>query len=115
HELPVSLPRGTLSFWGGVPDPRLFPIDALARAYRRAGRSNGGVLLSYSGDPRGEPELRAALARLLSETRNVVVEAQDVLVTRGSQMALHLIAQALVRPGDAVAVEALGYPAAHQT
>jgi GntR family transcriptional regulator/MocR family aminotransferase len=92
----------------------LFPLDALARAYRHAGRANGGELLSYSGNPSGEPRLRAALARLLSETRNIVVDASDVLVTRGSQMAVHLIAQALIRPGDAVAVEELGYPAASQ-
>ena len=39
-----------------------------------------------------------------------VGDAADLLLTRGSQMALYLIAQALLRPGDVVAVEALGYP-----
>jgi GntR family transcriptional regulator/MocR family aminotransferase len=32
------------------------------------------------------------------------------MITRGSQMALDLLARVLVRPGDVVAVEALGYP-----
>ena len=35
--------------------------------------------------------------------------ADDVFVTRGSQMALALVARALLRPGDIVAVERIGY------
>ena len=46
---------------------------------------------------------------MLGERRGVVVDADDVLITRGSQMALDLAARALLRPGDVVAVEALGY------
>ncbi len=96
---------------GGTPDPRLFPTVALARAYRRALRMRGARVLDY-GDAHGYRPLRAALASMLATTRGVAAEADDVLVTRGSQMALHLVAQALVRPGERVAVEALGYPPA---
>jgi GntR family transcriptional regulator / MocR family aminotransferase len=46
---------------------------------------------------------------MLSSTRGVVVEPESVMVTRGSQMALVLLARALIRPGDAVAVEHPGY------
>ena len=49
---------------------------------------------------------------MLSHTRGLTATAQSVMVTRGSQQALYLIAQALLFPGDAVAVEALGKPAA---
>jgi GntR family transcriptional regulator/MocR family aminotransferase len=41
--------------------------------------------------------------------RAVPATADHVLVTRGSQMALDVCARALLRPGDRVAVEALGY------
>src|SRR5262249_20412895 len=34
---------------------------------------------------------------------------EDILVTRGSQMALSLTARALIRPGDSVAIEAFSY------
>jgi GntR family transcriptional regulator/MocR family aminotransferase len=37
------------------------------------------------------------------------VAPSDLLVTRGSQMALYLIARVLIRPGDVVAVEDPGY------
>ncbi len=96
---------------GGIPDPRLFPTLALARAYRRALRVFGGRVLDY-GDAYGYGPLRTALARMLSETRGLAAGEGDVLITRGSQMALHLVAHALFRPGDRVAIEALGYPPA---
>jgi len=96
---------------GGLPDLRLLPLGELTRAYRRALRGRGRRLVGY-GDPRGEPRLRAALAGWLAETRGLPGDPARVMVTRGSQMALYLAARALIRPGDAVAVEALGYPPA---
>ena len=98
--------RGLLEVASGVPDPRLLPGAALARAYRRALlRSRGGP---ESGDPQGHLQLREALSRMLSNTRAISSGPERILVTRGSQMALVLVAQALVSPGDTVAVEGLG-------
>ncbi len=99
---------GMLALSGGLPDVRLVPWPLLARAYRRALRGGARALLTY-GDSRGHVRLRTALARMLSETRALAAGADDVLVTRGSQMALDLIARALVRPGDVIAVENPGY------
>jgi GntR family transcriptional regulator/MocR family aminotransferase len=83
-------------------------VALLARAYRRALRSAGRELLAY-GDPRGRPELRRALATMVASLRGVPAGDENVLVTRGSQMALDLVGRALVRPGDVIAVEAFGY------
>jgi len=105
---PPVLPRGTLNLSSGAPDVRLLPVRAIGRAYRRVLARGGAHLLAY-GDPEGHPALRAALATMLASTRGLAVSANDVLVTRGSQMALSLVARALVRPGDTVAVEHLGY------
>ncbi|MEZ4224457.1 MAG: PLP-dependent aminotransferase family protein [Polyangiaceae bacterium] len=91
---------------GGAPDLRLLPRDVLARAYRRALRALHR--LDYA-DPRGEASLRHALAAHLSATRGLALSADDLLVTRGSQMALDLAARSLFRAGDIVAVEAWGY------
>jgi GntR family transcriptional regulator/MocR family aminotransferase len=105
----VDRPRpaaGTIALYGGVPDLELLPIAELARAYRRALKKRD--LLDY-GDPRGLDRLRVALAGMLSSLRGLAATAADVLVTRGSQMALALAARAILRPGDRVAVEALGY------
>ncbi len=81
----------------------------LARAYRRALRRPG--ILGY-GDPRGQPRLRAAIGAMLRSTRGLDPDAERLLVTRGAQLAIALAARALVRPGDVVAVEELGYRAA---
>lgn len=90
----------------GLPDPRLLPADLVARAFRRVLRNTA---LLGDGDPQGYAPLRAAIAAAVSAQRAVPCSADDVLVTRGSQQAIDLVARALVRPGDAVAVEALGY------
>jgi len=105
--------RGDLLLWGGAPDLRLIPdelLTRLARAYGRAAHQHGGVLFGYTREVRGHPRLRAALAELLSNARGLAAGENSVFVTRGSQMALELIARALISPGDVVAVEALGYP-----
>jgi len=101
----VAPQRRLLEVASGVPDPRLLPGAALARNYRRAltqGRAYGAA------DPQGHPRLRAALAHLLSRGRGVPTTEAQVLVTRGTQMALVLVSQALFSPGEAVAVEAMG-------
>lgn len=105
---PGILPRTAINLTGGVPDLRLAPVDDLARAYRRAARKLGGALLDY-GDARGCEHLRCALADMVNAARGLAITAADVMVTRGSQQAISLAARAILRPGDLVAVDALGY------
>ncbi len=107
------LPAGTLRMLGGLPDLRLVPAETFARALRRALRKPEDVL-NY-GDHRGHVRLRSALAGMLRATRGLALDADDLLITRGSQMALSLAAEALLRPGDVVAIEAFGYRPAWQT
>jgi len=105
---PPQLPRGTLNLSNGAPDVRLVPARSIGRAYRRVLALRGANVLAY-GDPEGHPALRSALASMLASTRALRVRAEDILITRGSQMALTLCARALLRPGDVVAVEDPGY------
>lgn len=110
---PTEMRTGTLALWGGVPDLRLVPRDLLGRAWRRVVRARP-PLLGYASDGRGEPQLRRALAEMVSSARGVPARADDVLVTRGSQMALFLIARVLLRAGDHAAVETPGYAPARR-
>lgn len=103
-----TLPLEVLPFSAGTPDPRLVPVELIARTWRRVVRRGGRRLLEY-GEPGGHPALRRAIAQMLSEVRGVPATAQQVVITRGSQMGLDLLARALISPGEAVAVEALGY------
>ena len=102
-----------LDFTGGLPDARLFPAELLARAYRRALKRSGGRLLGF-GSPAGDLLLRQRLATMLATRRGLAVSADDLLITRGSQLALHLLSLALLRHGDTVAVESPGYPSARE-
>jgi len=105
---PLKLPRGTLNLSSGAPDIRLVPSRLVGRAYRRVLATRAADVLGY-GDPEGHPSLRSAVATMLVAARGLSVAAGDVMVTRGSQMALSLVARALLRPGDCVAVEQWGY------
>jgi GntR family transcriptional regulator/MocR family aminotransferase len=101
------IPPGVLPLIGGTPDARLIPTAELSRAYRRA-LARAPRLLDY-GSALGDPRLRAELAEPRRSASGVPTEPDGLLVTRGSQMALFLLARALVRPDTVVAVEGLGY------
>lgn len=107
---PLAIPPGKwLKIDEGAPDGRLFPADVLARAYRsallRAARENR---LQYR-DPRGSVLLREQVATMLKAQRGLMVNADNICITRGSQMGIFLAARILAQPGDAVLVEALTY------
>lgn len=108
----VTHSRGVLTFDDGTPDPRLIPFDIVARAFRRAlARTARRRELGY-GDPRGIFALRQAISTMLNLERGLATTANNILLTRGSQMALYLSARVLVRPGDIVVVDQLTYPPA---
>jgi len=102
---------GMLTLSGGIPDLSLVPRRALARAYRRALEAEGHRLLGYL-EAAGHPALRAAIADMVRRYRGIPAGPENVMVTRGAQMALYLVAQVLLRKGDRVAVEDFGYPPA---
>jgi GntR family transcriptional regulator / MocR family aminotransferase len=114
--IPIVLSEpGMLQFDDGAPDSRDVPIAALARAYRRAlwklSRRGG---LNY-GDPRGQAVLRTAVSSMLNLDRGLSTTSDQVCITRGSQMAIFLIARILVERGDAVVLEELSYPPARES
>ena len=72
-----------------------------ARAAEEVGR--GGY-----GAPQGDQPRRQLVRDLLAE-HEVVVTAEQVLLTQGSSQAMDLVARQLVRAGDAVLVDEPGY------
>lgn len=90
---------GVISLAGGIPDPALFPIDAVKAATIAALDIVGPAALQY-GPTLGEPWFREWAAA----STNTAVDAASVVATAGSQQAIDLLAWTLVDPGDQVAV-----------
>ncbi len=103
-----------ISFAGGLPAPELFPAEMVAQAFASAlAPTVVARALQYS-TTEGDPELRALLAGRF-EGRGLRADAEEILVTTGSQQALGLVASVLLDPGDAVLVENPSYLAALQS
>lgn len=94
----------------GSPDSRLFPMKDFARTYSEVARRMGVRKRPRETNPKGGEKLRSEIASMLRMRRALPVSAEDILVTRGGQHALFLVAQVLsrVRKGR-VAVESPGY------
>lgn len=110
--LAVTARPEVINFAGGLPAPELFDAEGIAAAYRDVLAEVPARALQYS-TTEGEPVLRAALAARTS-ARGLDTDADDILVTTGSQQALSLLATALLEPGDTVLVESPCYLAALQ-
>ncbi len=99
----------------GFPDPRIAPIEQLVREYRRFGKSRLKNRLLMYGPEQGSYRLRVELANFLNRTRGMQVTEKEILITKGTQMAIYLTTQLLIRPGDTVFVPEPGYFDANQT
>ncbi len=100
-----------ISFAGGFPDASLFDVEGIRAASEQAlGDATAGAVLGY-GATEGVPALRSALAAYMGQ-QGAAVQADDLIVTTGSQQALDLIAKCMISPGDRVIVEAPTFLAA---
>jgi DNA-binding transcriptional MocR family regulator len=93
-----------ISFAGGIPDPALFPRDAIAAAHHRilADPVRGAAALQYSASEGYRP-LREWIAGYMGGL-GVPCGADHIMVTSGAQQALDFIAKLFVSPGDEVLV-----------
>jgi len=110
--LAVTARPEVINFAGGLPAPEMFDAEGVAAAFRDVLAEAPAHALQYS-TTEGEPALRAALAARIT-ARGLPTDADDLLVTTGSQQALSLLATALLEPGDTVLVENPCYLAALQ-
>jgi GntR family transcriptional regulator / MocR family aminotransferase len=105
QSLPRPFGRFEFDFGLGSADPSLFPTREWRRHILSVLDHHGGRM-GNPQPPAGEPKLRHAIARWLSEHRGIAATADDVLVVSGSQQAYNVATQLLLRPGDGVVVEA---------
>ena len=103
----ADAPSGAL-LSAGVPAADLFPAAAWVRCTARALKQLDKELASYP-PPQGLLELRVQIATHLAATRGLIADPGCIMVTSGTQQALHLAAQLLLDPGDSAWVENPGY------
>ena len=99
----------------GFPDPRIAPIEELVREYRRLGKRHFTNRFLMYGPEQGSYRLRVELATFLNQTRGMQVTENEILITKGTQMAIYLTTQLVISPGDTVFVPEPGYRDANQT
>ncbi len=114
--LAVTERPGMRSLAGGLPEPGLFPADVLARATTAVLSTTperAAAALQY-GPTDGARRLREVLAAAPALHGLPPGDADDFVVTTGSQQAIDLVARALVDDGDAVVVDDPCYLGARQ-
>lgn len=98
-----------LVFDDGLPDSSLAPMNDLARAYREIfNRKSRRQIMGYSTEL-GDIEFRKAIVQMLNFKRGMNVSANEICITRGSQMAMYLAAHCLLTKDDFVIIENPGY------
>lgn len=97
-----------LPFMPGTPALDAFPSDTWRRLVERAQRQALPQDLGYR-HAAGEPELRQAIATHLRAARGVRCQADQVIVTEGTQHSLDLCAHLLADAGERVWMEHPGY------
>jgi len=102
---------GVLSFAGGIPDPALFPVEEAKAAYAAVlGAPTNGLQYSVS---EGYLPLRQWIARHMGSL-GVPCDADNIIVTCGSQQGLEFLGRLLLSPGDTALVAAPTYLGALQ-
>lgn len=90
---------------GGELSTDLFPASFLQASFNQhAFPSNLGYV-----HPQGHLKFRETLASYVKEYHDINITSSSILITSGAQQALYLIAQCLLNPGDAVAIESPSY------
>lgn len=84
---------------------------ALLRGMLRELATSGDLAaLMHQQPPGGRRHERRIVADLLAASRGIEADAERVLLVNGAQHGLDVVVRAMLRPHDAVAVDALSYP-----
>ncbi|HCY17546.1 MAG: 2-aminoadipate aminotransferase [Curvibacter sp. GWA2_64_110] len=107
--LKVTERPGIISFAGGLPSPKTFPVEEFAAACAKVLRDDAAAALQYAASE-GYGPLREMVAAALPWP----VDPAQVLITTGSQQGLDLVAKVLIDQGSRILVETPTYLGALQ-
>jgi len=107
--LKVTERPGIISFAGGLPSPKTFPVSEFATACDRVLREDAPAALQYAAS-----EGFAVLREMVAANLPWKVDPAQVLITTGSQQGLDLVAKVLIDAGSRILVETPTYLGALQ-
>lgn len=107
--LKVTEKPGIISFAGGLPSPKTFPVSEFRAACEKVLTQDGQAALQYAASE-GYGPLREMVADMLPWK----VDPNQVLITTGSQQGLDLVAKILIDAGSKILVETPTYLGALQ-
>ncbi len=99
-----------ISFASGISDARQFPVEDFRKVLQTVMRRDKIAALEY-GERTGYAPLRQGIAQILA-SQGLQTHPENILITAGSQQAIFLVAQVLLKPGDIILVEDPTYSAA---
>ncbi len=107
--LKVTEKPGIISFAGGLPSAKTFPVVEFARACATVLRDDAHAALQYAASEGFRP-----LVQMVADMLPWDVNPERILITTGSQQGLDLVAKVLIDEGSRVLVETPTYLGALQ-
>jgi 2-aminoadipate transaminase len=105
-----EVPSNSIGFVTARPPEEFFPVEEFRRCCNAVLRESGRKVLQLGSSDGYEPLKRILIDFLREDGLNV--QSEQLLITGGCQQAIELLWKALLRPGDAVALENPAYPGA---
>ena len=103
----IAANPGTISFAGGLPDPNLFPAEAMKVATDKILTENPNAALQY-GLTLGRVSLREKIVGLM-EREGVKATVDNIAITTGSQQAITVAAMLLLEEDSVIITENPSY------
>ena len=111
--LTAAADPNVISFAGGLPNPASFPMEALKESCNNIIEKYGSAVFQYA-KTEGLQAFRQYLAEDYNKTYGVNLDADNIVVTTGSQQALDCFGKVFINEGDGILVEKPSYLGAFQ-
>ena len=100
--LEISQKPGVISFGGGLPNPKAFPVNEIKEIVNKILEEEGEEALQY-GPTAGLKEFIELLAEYVKQD-GINAKVENILTTVGSQQALDIVGRIFLNEGDVVIV-----------
>ena len=97
-----------ISFAGGLPNPLAFPVEKIHHIINDLIKDRPQIMMQY-GSTEGVPELREEIAKRLKNKWNMDGDADNILITVGSQQGLDLLGRVFIGHDSTIIMEAPTY------